>query len=387
MQDNNQKPKISKGNKIKFISITIFFLLAIIIVIAEIVLGFTKYQSTYDKMKAVSLTQAKWWKYDSISGPRYVANQLDAQDSIFFKNERWYYNRLKIVNNEGYHDRDNFTEISSTSDSLKILIAGDSFTWGASSDVDSSYVDVFERDMKQTYPSVVWNTGVPATGTNHALFTTKKFLPLQKSNYVILGFYTGNDFIDNLIPFDKLVFNNLATCYHLYDYDKEFKPFAISQRDAYKKVTGSYPIEELNAIQKILIRSRVLSFITDLKNKVVNRINGNKKRASEQEYKVTKEYLKQLNEYTKENNAELIVYVIPTSYDVKEKAVSYLNTAKILNELEIKYIDNNSIFTQKDYAIGGGGHWINSGHIKAGHLLSKYLLDIIKEKQQKTFKN
>jgi hypothetical protein len=385
MQDNNQKPKISKGNKIKFISVTIFFLVAIIMIITEIVLGFTKYQSTYDKMKAVSFTQAKWWTYDSTSGPRYVPNQLDAQDSIFFKNERWYYNRLKIVNNEGYHDRDNFTEIPSSSDSLKILVAGDSFTWGASADVDSSYVDVFERDMKQAYPSVVWNTGIPATGTNHALFTTKRYLPLQKSNYVILGFYTGNDFIDNLIPFDKLVFNNLATCYHLYDYDKEFKPFAISQREAYKKVTGSYPIEELNAVQKLLIRSRVISFITDLKNKVVNRINGNKKRTSEQEYKVTKEYLKQLNEYTKENNAELIVYVIPTSYDVKDKSKYYLNAVEILKELGIKYIDNDSLVTQKDY-VSGGGHWSNSGHIKAGHLLSKYLSDVIKEKQQKTFK-
>ena len=75
-----------------------------------------------------------------------------------------------------------------TADSLKILVAGDSFTWGASSDIGSSYVDIFESDIKKIHPAIVWNTGMPATGTNHALFTTKKYLPLQKSNYVVLVF-------------------------------------------------------------------------------------------------------------------------------------------------------------------------------------------------------
>ena len=354
-------------------------------VISEIVLAIKGYPSIYAKMQEASLTQAKWWVCDSTAGPRYVPNQVDKTDSLVLKNQIWYYNRLKIVNNEGYHDKDNFTEIPSDSDSLRILVDGDSFTWGASSDVDSSYVEIFENDIKKNYPSIVWNTGIPGTGTNHALFTTKKYLPLQKSNYIILGFYTGNDFIDNLRPFDRLLFNNLATCYNLYDYTSELKPVIISKREAYKKFTGSYPMEELNAIQKLLIKSRFITFITEIKDKVLNRLSGNKKRTSEQEYKLTKEYLIQLNDYIKENNAELIVYIIPTSYDLNRKAAYYTNAVKILSELGIKYIDNTAMFTANDY-MGEGGHWINSGHIKAGHMLSKYLLDYIKEKQQKTFK-
>ena len=386
MQEANAKSKMAKGKKIKFIFFTLLFLFAIIFIIAEVLLAVFHYPSTYTKMKSFSLEQAKWWTCDSANGPRYVAKQLGKADADFFKNEKWYYNRLSIVNNEGYHDRDNFTEISAASDSLRVLFAGDSFTWGASADVDSSYVDVFENDIKKVYPGLVWNTGVPATGTNHALFTVKKYLPLQKSNYVVLGFYTGNDFTDNLLPYDNLVFNNLASCYNLYDYDKDFKAFKISKSEAFKKATGSYPAEELNVFQKVLIRSRFISFIKDMKAKVVNRLSGNKARVEEQEYKMTKQYLQELNNYTKENNAELIVCVIPGDNDLKSKDKNYLNAVEILKGLSIKYIENTEHFYDKDYVKAGGGHWINSGHSKAGHALSKFLLQDINAKQQKTFK-
>jgi len=352
----------------------------------EIVLSFKHYQSTYEKMQRFSLTQASWWKCDSVTGPRYLQNQVVEADSIHFLREIWYYKRLKMVNNDGYHDSDDFKEISSNSDSLKILVAGDSFTWGASADIGSSYVDVLESDIKKVYPGIVWNTGIPATGTNHALFTTKKYLPLQKSNYVVLGFYVGNDFEDNLLPFDQLVFNNLASCYNLYDYDKDFKPFKISKREAFKKATGSYPMDELNIVQKVLIRSRFVTFIGELRDKIVNRLSGNKNKMMDQEYKMTKEYLSQLNNYVIDNKAELIVLIIPASNDIKEKDPHYLNAVKILNELSIHYVDPLSQFTEEDYLKIDGGHWKNSGHIKAGHSLSKYLLDYIKAKQQNTFR-
>lgn len=386
MQENSTKTKISKGKKIKFILFTLVFLLVIITVIGEIVLAIKGYPSTYAKMQKVSLTQAKWWVCDSVSGPRYIPNQTTQKDSVYFLREIWYYNRLNMVNNEGYHDKDDFKEISSDSDSLKVLMAGDSFTWGASSDIGSSYVDIFESDIKKNHQAIVWNTGMPATGTNHAIFATKKFLPLQKSNYVVLGFYVGNDFGDNLLPFDRLMFNNLASCYNLYDHDKEFKPVKISLNEAYKKAMGSYPVEELNFVQKILIRSRFMTFVMDLKNKVVNRLSGNKGRTQEQEYNVTKEYIRQLNEYVKVNNAELIVLVIPAAADVKKKEEHYLNTIKILNELSIPYVDPLSQFNEDDYLKIDGGHWKNRAHTLAGHMLSKYLLDYIEKKQQKAFK-
>lgn len=385
MTEKSNKGTMSRRKKIKFILFTLLFLFTVIFIVSEIVLSLMHYQSVNDKMQRFSLTQAKWWACDSAEGPRYVSNQVGVPDSIHFLREIWYYKRLKMINKDGYHDRDNFTEIPADSDSLRILVAGDSFTWGASADIDSSYVDILESDVKLNHPSLVWNTGVPATGTNHALFTVKKYLPLQKSNYVVLGFYVGNDFEDNLLPYDQLVFNNLASCYNLYDYDKEFKPYRISKREAFKKATGSYPPEELNFIQKILVRSRFITFLSDLKTKIANRLSGDKTRKKEQEYKMTKEYLEQLNRYVKENNAELIVLIIPASTDVKEKGEHYLDAVKLLNELSLQYVDPLNQLSVDDYLKIDGGHWKNRGHVKAGHLLSAYLLSHIQSKRQNSF--
>lgn len=387
MTDTGTKTPISKGKKIKFILFTLLFLFSIIFIIGEVVLSFMHYESTYQMMNRFTLTQATWWKCDSVSGPGYVANEVTKADSIHFLREIWYYKRLRMINKDGYHDSDEFTNIPAGSDSLRVLVAGDSFTWGASADVGSSYVDILESEIKKNHPGLVWNTGIPATGTNHALFTTRKYLPLQKSNYVVLGFFVGNDFGDNLLPYDQLVFNNLASCYSLYDYDKDFKPFKITKREAFKKATGSYPMDELNWVQKILIRSKFITFLGNLKDKVMNRLSGNKSRTKEREYNMTRDYLKQLDDYVKQNNAELIVLVIPASEDVvKGKEYHYENLLKILNEFSIRYVDPISQLTADDYLKIDGGHWKNSGHRKAGYALSKYLLDLVKSKNQTSFK-
>ena len=366
--------------KTAFVLVTLVFLLTIIFAIAEVVLVFIKYEPIYKRMQTFSMEPAKWWTSDSVNGPRYIKNKADQEDSMFLKNERWYYNRLKIVNNEGYHDRDDFKELTSGSDSVKILFAGDSFTWGASADVDSSYVEVFENDLKKVHPGVVWNTGIPATGTNHALFTVEKFLPLQKSNYVILGFFTGNDFTDNLLPFDKLVFTTNAACYNEDDIDQEFNPFQMSQQEIFKKATGSYPMEELNFFKKMLIRSRTYSFIADMTDKVKNRITGNKKRNEEKEYELTKAYLQRLKQYTSDHNAKLVVLIIPSWPDIKEKGTHYINAVKLMKELSISCVETIDQYTEQNYIKTGGGHWINSGHIITGHILSKYILDDMNSK-------
>ncbi|HAO47484.1 MAG TPA: hypothetical protein DCQ97_11200 [Chitinophagaceae bacterium] len=386
MADNTEKKKISKGKKIKFALFTLLFLLVILFVLAEVAFYFMKYPSSYDRMQKVSYTQAKWWTCDTINGPRYVAHQATLDDSVYFLREIWYYKRLKMINSDGYHDKDEFTPLSPDSDSIKILAAGDSFTWGASSDVGSSFVDILESDVNKVHPALVWNTGIPATGTNHAVFTTKKYLPLQHSNYVVLGFYVGNDFGDNMLPFDRIIFNKMASCYSQYDFDKNLNPVKITNREAYKIATGSYPMEELNFFQKILIHSRTRYFISELGKKISNRLSGNKEKTKEIGYKLTRDYLNELNTYVKANNAELVVLVIPSLDDVKKKEENYTNALELLKELNIQYVDPLDQLTIADYLTIDGGHWHNSGHIKAGHLLSAYLLNHIKSKSQTDFK-
>lgn len=370
----NDKPT-SKKKKLKLVLFSLGFFALILGLIFELLLYVIHYPSAHERMKSFSFEKAKWWKQDSAVGPVYVANQVNKEDSVNFNTAGagWYYDRLKIVNEQGYHDRKNFTPVNAGSDTTKILFVGDSFTWGASSDIDSSYVETFERDVNGITPNIVWNTGIPATGTNHALWVTQKFLPLQKSNFVILGFYVGNDFTDNLTPFDRILFTKNSSSYNLYDYGSDLKPFAITQREVFKKVTGYFPPEELNIFQKAFSHSRLLTFISDNWKKLGNRLNGTKKKVVEAEYNNTKEYLKQLDAYVKANNAHLIAFIIPDKGDVKTKSQAYLNAVKVMQETGVDYCECINELADKNYLQAKADqHWNNSGHGIAGHVLSAY---------------
>jgi hypothetical protein len=374
------KTNLSTFKKLKFIVITFVVLTFVVMLISELFLYIMKYSTISERMKDFSMVQAKWWTCDSVNGPRYVADQADKNDSLELAGELWYYKRLKIVNNEGYHDRDNFSDLPKNNDSLRVLFAGDSFTWGASADLDSSYVEIFDRDINQKKRTVIWNTGIPATGTNHAIFTVKKFLPLQKSDVVILGFFTGNDFSDNLLPFDRLVFNEKASCYNLYGLDRKLEPFQIPENEAYKLATGSYPENSISKWQKFLNTTRIYSFFSDMKGKIVDNLSGKRSDEKAMEYQRTKDYLSTLKEYVQDNNAELVVLVIPSRVDIKGATNHYTNAIQILQELKISYLDPLSLFSEKDYFVKGGGHWNNAGHAKAGHFLSKYICSKLKLK-------
>jgi hypothetical protein len=382
----SEKTTMTKKKRLKFILFTLAFLALLLIGVFELALYFLHYPSASDKMKTFSFEQAAWWRCDSITGPNYLQQKVDKTDSLAFDDAGagWYYDRLKIVNNQGYHDRRDFTPIAADNDSVKILFAGDSFTWGASAAVDSSYVEIFKSDIAKAMPSIVWNTGVPATGTNHALFTTQKFLPLQKSNYVILGFYVGNDFNDNLTPYDRLVFTKNSSCYNLYDYDKNFTPIKLTKREAFKKLTGYFPPEELNVFQKIMMHSRFVTFVGDMKTKLVNKLSGFRAKTREREYTATKEYVKQLNEYAKANGAELIVLPIPDKDDMKAKTEGYLKAIKIFDELKVKYFETVGKYNEEHYKHPKGStdtHWNSGGHVVTGHALASYFIDYVNQKK------
>ena len=144
-------------------------------------------------------------------------------------------------------------------------------------------------------------------------------------------------------------------------------------------------MEELNILQKIIVRSRFVTFTSDMWSRILNRLDGTKQRTEQQQYTMTRKYLKELNEYVKKNNAELIVVVIPTWIDVEKREEHYNNAVSILNELSIKHIETLNLLKLDNYRKSGGGHWVNSGHIIAGHALSQYLLKYMKEKQSLTF--
>ena len=102
------------------------------------------------------------------------------------------------VNRQGFYDTDDFTAGDDLDGRMRILMLGDSFTFGIFADSGKSYVETIEANFPQT---VVWNTGIPGAGTHQALALFQRYAPILQPQLTILGFFM-NDFGENLLPMD-----------------------------------------------------------------------------------------------------------------------------------------------------------------------------------------
>ena len=84
----------------------------------------------------------------------------------------------------------------------RILAIGDSFTWGAEgSELKDTFVKLLEaklnrHDASKNYQVI--NLGVPGYGTNEAYNSLRLHSPQLLPDMVLLNFYVGNDFLDNV---------------------------------------------------------------------------------------------------------------------------------------------------------------------------------------------
>ncbi len=88
-------------------------------------------------------------------------------------------------------------EYSEKPEGLRILLLGDSFTYGIGVNDDQTFAHITEKNLKDVTPHLeVMNAGVPSTGTDYALrFYTARGWRFG-SRIVVLCFYS-NDFQDN----------------------------------------------------------------------------------------------------------------------------------------------------------------------------------------------
>jgi lysophospholipase L1-like esterase len=104
-----------------------------------------------------------------------------------------------------------------SSEKPKILLLGDSFTWGHSTtNKTSSFADIL---LSQGY--VVYNTGISATDVAQYLAIARKYIPILKPDIVIVNFYLGNDityYERKIIPYASVFFPTnagyLMSCPH-----------------------------------------------------------------------------------------------------------------------------------------------------------------------------
>lgn len=116
------------------------------------------------------------------------------------------------INALGFRDQRDYT-VEKPAGTFRILVLGDSVTFGHGALSDTTYPYLFEQRLKAWRPEVnwqVWNLGVPGYNTTTELKQLQRLGPLYQPDLVIVGFFE-NDLSDNEISTDPTLGRRLAS--------------------------------------------------------------------------------------------------------------------------------------------------------------------------------
>ncbi|MYD10405.1 MAG: SGNH/GDSL hydrolase family protein [Chloroflexi bacterium] len=279
--------------------------------------------------------------------------------------------RLCSLNKQGYASAVDFARPADWEGRQRILLLGDSFTWGLSSTMGWSFAEFLERELPD---ALIWNTGIPGAGTNQALLAFEVYAPVLRPQLTILGFVL-NDFNDNLLPIDSWL--------NALDADGQaihIRKYAIDEREnvtaldletlgfisAHGRQPPSHPLERYLGVTRLgtlLLRFRDMT------------AGPTEPQVYERRRQVTKQYLLELKQAVSASGSELLVIMVPYAADVKRIESPnrrFRIATELMRELEIPYLNPIHILDPvSDYYSGDEGHWTNSGHQKVGELLSE----------------
>lgn len=307
------------------------------------------------------------------------------------------------INNIGFRD----TILKSFHDykqSSTIMFLGDSFTFGGV--VRSPYPQLISLTFGETSGRrlIASNFGTPGYGTLNENAILQKYGPLIKPNIVILAFFLGNDFHDNLIPLSQvnvingyLVYNVITwsdksvlltegdlTKYVNIATSKGLSPYSLAQLIRVDKFGDQMTFVERTARQLGINFPAVRTIIDSIKAKLsMNSIlsfgitSSAYYRVTEQEERVTKEYLMKINNKCRELEAELILVMIPEHIGNYDNADRRNTLKRICAETGItKTIDLFPLFKDAldEYFLEYDAHFSQKGHHALADILVDYMI-------------
>jgi hypothetical protein len=127
---------------------------------------------------------------DAVRGQRLAANY-----------DGWFAGVPVHINNLGFRDSRDYS-IAKRPNTFRIVVLGDSVTFGHGSVYEHSYPYLVEQKLKAWRPDVdwqVWNLAVPGYNTSQELEHLKEVGPQFSPDLVVVGFFE-NDLVDNRLP-------------------------------------------------------------------------------------------------------------------------------------------------------------------------------------------
>lgn len=276
--------------------------------------------------------------------------------------------RVCTINRQGFADSADFVLPDDYAERTRILLLGDSFTWGMSADLGASFAETLSAALPE---GIIWNTGIPGTGTNQARLVFDVYAPDLRPQLTVLSFYS-NDFDDNLLPIDSWIntinWKGEALNLRKYAIDEAENVIAFDLRDlAYIHAYKRHPPR--GALEAGLGATRLGTLLLRLRDQLKAA-----KPAEEQlsrRRQATKEHLLGLKLSVAESGSKFLVVLVPESADIMSAGPRYQMAVALMQELAIPYVNPVRILDPvADYAEPPDSHWNNAGHRRIGRLLS-----------------
>ena len=293
---------------------------------------------------------ADWWEREGAYGPRFVPERYRG---------RW------EVNAAGYADRDEFSAEVAAVRPRRVLLLGDSFTFGASaSGYEKSFAAILDRELGEE--TVVWNMGLGGTGQRQDLAVLEAFFPALEPQVVVLSFCL-NDFQDNEYPLGAhyaFVNDKWVRAYAL---GEDGSPRLLSPEAAYRRAFSA-----TESVSDLVYASRIATLAISAVRRFQQGGGGAplEEVASETARAETQRLLGMIQQYVESRGAALRVMIIPFREHLDAQEPRYKTILEIAAELGLEVWELWPLLEVVDYAPEPDTHWNDSGHDKVGRFLA-----------------
>lgn len=334
----------------------------------------------------VELSLARWWACDQL-GCRFDPDQpRDMPVAVWEETRRpaakIFFDRLSVVNSQGFHDEDEFISSEELRKSHKILILGDSFAFGFYARLGQSWVELLTTYLEPAGDLAVWNTGIPGASTVQELSILEHYFPIMLPDLVILGFYPGNDLDGNLHPADNFYATENGTLFLSDKVGPGFEPIRMTPADAYYRATGVRALTDAGTVETRLGKTRAGTLLLNRWSKLRPEIEwmwssearwspGLELKHKEIEAR-TRRLLGGVRDFITQRGSRLLLLLIPGPNDLADTGTRYQKGKRIAQDLSIEMVEVLDHLAPEDY-VPSDEHWNDRGHDKVARLLAEHI--------------
>ncbi len=336
-----------------------------------------------DRVDSGALQPVPWWVCDATAcrfdGPAFARTAASPDAPASYRQTAWL-ERLHLINPQGFHDRDAFARPPENAPAYRLLVLGDSFAFGFGAPLGRSWVELAEADLQARGPVLLWNAGIPGTGTQQALALMRAYGPLLAPDVVVLGFTAANDFDDNLYPVDSVMALSAGLLLRGYRLDAAGIAHPLTPLQAYRRARGGSPPGYAGPLEFALRRTRVGTvawkggYLLGLRAaQGWADVSGASARRDARAAQVTEDLLRRLRDEAAASGGQLWAVVIahPSDYRPGGPGEDYRRALALFDRLGIPVLDTYPALTPADYA--SDGHWNENGHRRVASLLLEAL--------------